>query len=615
MNKHITLLLAIATIVLTTTGANAQIQNVLLEQHTGAWCGWCVDGNVKMDEILDLYDEQVIGVKIHTGDAMAIPEQSVIADVLGLTGVPTASINRRNFAGSVFLSRNVWMVSCESQIQQKAKAEVDCFYSLDKRTRTVRIQVMANIVEPMNFPLKFNAFIVEDNVTGVGSGYDQANYLSLRPGYEDNPYYDQPSKITGFNHMKVVREMVGGPWGITGDLPESVEPGDLYTHEFEAHIDQDWKIDDVHFVGILQADDNDNKEIINSAIAIEDGSLLNRIIDSNAPTAIALPSVSDFNNTYTLQNTTDEEQIYTVILSKTDRTPPDWSAEFTSGSTEITASDANDGIDQIIVPANSTIEFLLTLKIGSTLGVGDAKVILELEGPSTVTRSRMISGITNEIENLLIETGSDYSIQPYLNPGTYSDIVILEASDFLSFANELPNVKLIIWNKGPSGGLSHDEIEFIKSTENVNHFICGDHIISSLVDADNLDFFGLEWIGWNLEARGTTATIRISGQQHDVITGDLGENIEGHLIRYYINMVRITDARNVYPIMHFQDNGNRQYNNQVYFITADETIFGIRSTMNNTRTVLLGITPYIITDENIRQILINNILDWLTVGS
>ncbi len=33
--------------------------------------------------------------------------------------------------------------------------------------------------------------------------------------------------------------------------------------------------------------------------------------------------------------------------------------------------------------------------------------------------------------------------------------------------------------------------------------------------------------------------------------------------------------------------------------------------MNNARTVLLGISPYIITDENVRQTLIMNILDWL----
>jgi len=612
MNKHSTLLLAVAMIALITVGANAQVKNVLLEQHTGAWCGWCVDGTVKMDEILDLYGDQVIGVKIHNGDDMAIPEQSVIARALGLTGYPTGSIDRKDFGGSVFLSRNAWKTSCESQMQQKAKAEVDCFYTLDKDTRIVRIQVMANIVEPMNFPLKFNAYIVEDDVTGVGSGYDQSNYLSGRPGYEDSPYYEQPSKIVGYHHMKVVRKMIGGAWGVAIDLPELVQAGDFYTYEFESEIDERWKIDDVYFVGMLQADANDNKEIINSAVAIENGSLLNRIIDSNAPTVMALPSVSDFNNIYILENPTNEEQIYTVTLLTTDRTPADWSAEFTSGSTVITVSDTNDAIGQFVVPANSTAELLLTLKVGSTLGIGDAKVILELEGTPTVTRSRMISGITAEIENLLLETGSDYSMQSYLNNTDYNDIVTLELSDYLAFADGMTNVKLVIWNKGPSDGLSPDEIDIIKNTENVNHFICGDGVISSLVDTNNLNFFGLEFIGWNLEAQGWAYTIWISGQEGDVITGNLGENIEGHLIKYYVNMVRITDTENVFPIMHFRDNGFRQHNNVMYYVTADDAIFGIRSTRNNTRTVLLGMSPYTIADENVRQTLVNNILDWLT---
>ena len=612
MNKLSTLLLAIAIVVLMTAGTNAQIKNVLLEQHTGAWCGWCPDGTVKMDEILELYGDQVIGVKVHGGDAMEIPEQSVIGGALGLPGYPTGSIDRRNFGGSVFLDRNVWKASCESQMQQKAKAEVDCFYTLDKEARIVKIQVMANIVEPMDFPLKFNAYIVEDDVTGVGSGYDQKNYLSGRAGSEDNPYYDQPSTLYGYHHMKVVRKMIGGAWGVPGDLPESVQAGEFYTYEFESEIDEAWKIDDVNFVGMLQAVAEDNKEIINSAVAIENGSLLNRIIDSNAPTIKAVPPVSDFNNIYTLENTTDGEQTYTVTISTTDRTPADWSAEFACGTTVLTTADINDTIGQIVVPANSTAELLLTLKVGTTLGLGDAKIVLVLEGTPTIKRSRMITGITTEIEKLLLETGSDYSMRPYIDNTDHNDIVTLDPADYLVFASEMTNVKLVVWNKGPSDGLSADEIDIIKNAEDVNHFICGDGVIGSLVDNTNsLGFFGLEWIGWNLEAQGSTYAVSVSGQEGDVITGNLGGNIEGHLIQYYVNMVRIVDTENVFPIMHFQNNGFRRYNNISHFITADDAIFGIRTTMNNARTVLLGISPYIITDENVRQTLIKNILDWL----
>ena len=606
-------ILLIAVLALATTRTNAQIKNVLLEQHTGAWCGWCVDGTVVMDEILALYGEQVIGVKIHGGDDMEIAEQSVIGGALGLGGYPTASIDRKNFGGSVFLSRDSWKSSCESQMQQKAGAEVDCFYTLDKDARIVKIQVTANITEFMDFPLKFNAFVVEDDVTGVGRGYDQSNYISYRPGYQDNPYYAQPSTIVGYHHMKVVRKMLGGAWGVAGDLPETVEAGEFYTYEFESEIDEAWKIDSVYFIGMLQADAEDNKEIINSAVAVEDGSLLNRIIDSNAPTVRAMPPVSDFNNVYTLENPTDEDQTYAVTVSTSDRTPADWSGQFKCGDIELTTADINDTTGRILVPANSTAELLLTLRIGSELGLGDAKVALDLEGVPTVKRSRMISGITTEIEKLLIETGGDYSMRPYIDNTDHNDIVTLSSDDYLAFADEMTDVKLVVWNKGPADGLSPGEIDIIMNSEGVNHFICGDGVIGSLVNADNLSYFGLEWIGWNLEAQGSTGSVWVSGQQGDIITGSLGGNIEGRLIMYYINMVGITDTYNVFPIMHFQNGGSRRHNNVSYFVTAQEAVFGVRSIRNNCKTVLLGMCPYTIVDENVRQTLVGNILAWLVL--
>ena len=611
MNK-----LSILTLTLVMTcsiAVNAQTKNVLLEQHTAAWCGWCPDGTVKVDEILQLYNDQVIAVKIHGSDIMEIPEQSVIANTLGLTGYPSASIDRKNFGGSIFLNRGIWKTTCESQMQQRAKAEVDCFYTLNKNTRTVQIQVMANIVESMDFPLRFNAFIVEDDVTSQDSAYDQSNYLSGRLGYEDNPYYYEPSIIVGYHHMKVVRTMVGGPWGIAGPLPASVKAGDFYSYEFNSRIDDNWKIDDVFFVGMLQADAPDNKEIINCALAIEDGSLLNRIIDSNTPAAKVLPRVSDFNNVYSLENVTNQEQTYTVKLLTTDKTPSDWSAGFTCGAVELTASDVNQTTGEIVVAPNSSAEFSLTLRTGQLLGVGGAKVILELEGTPTVTRSRMISGISSEIEKLLLETSSDYSLKPYLDEADYNDIVVLNPGDYLAFADEMRNLKLAIWNKGPSESLSPDEIDAIKNSGGVSNFVCGCRVIAGLSSADSLDFFGLEWIGWNLEALGSDGTIWISGQQGDVITGELVQDIKGNLIQYYINLVKITDTLNVFPIMHFKNDGYRQYGNSLFSVRAENAIFGVRTAKNDARTVILGISPYVISDPNIRRTLIHNILDWLVI--
>ncbi len=611
MGRRPILVLTTALIAAMAVATTAQIKNVLLEQHTGAWCGWCPDGSAMVDEIVDLYGDQVIATKLHNGDAMAIAEQWVIGEALGLTGFPTASINRRNFGGEVFLSRDVWKTCCEFQMQQKAKAEVDCFYTLNRSTRTAKIRVLANIVESMDFPLRFNVYIVEDDVTGTGSGYDQANYLSGRPGYEDNPYYTEPTKIVGYHHMSVVRAMLGGPWGLAGGLPSSVDAGAFYEYEFESQIDTRWNIDNVYFVGILQADAQDNKEIINSAVAVKDGTLLNKIINSDVPATKALPAGSDLANSYTLKNATNKQQTYTVTLSTTDRTPADWSARFASGSTTLVASGNNPATGQLVVAANASVQMSLTLKIGSTLGVGDAQVLLQLQGTPTVNRSRMVTGITTEIEHLLLETGSDYSMAPYITHAAYADTVILDPSTYLTFQEELTNVKVVIWNKGPSDGLSSEEVDAIKSTTNVNHFICGDGVIGSLVSPNNLSYFGLEWIGWNLEARGSTYSIWIEGQRWDVITGDLERHIEGRLLMYYVNMVRIIDPANVFPIMHFEQEGFRKYNGMTFWIEAKDTIFGVRSTANGRRTVILGICPYVIVREGTRQDLVTRILGWL----
>jgi len=611
MKRLSTFALAIVVVFVMAVGTNAQIKNVLLEQHTGAWCGWCPDGTVVMDEILDLYGDQVIGVKIHCGDAMEIFEHFIIADALGLRGFPTGSIDRKDFGGAVFLSRNKWRSSCESQIQQTAEAEVDCFFTLDKQSRTVRIQVLANIAESMDFPVKFNGFIVEDDVTGTGSGYDQTNHLSGRSGYQDHPYYFQPPKIYGYRHMKVVRRMLGGPWGTAGDLPESVSAGEFYTHEFVAQIDSGWDIDNLHFVGLLQADAPDNKEIINSAVAIENGSLLNRIVNPDMPTVKALALHSEFQNTYMLENATDRDQVYSATVMTTDRTPADWSAEFTCGDVNLMTSEIAPEAGEIVVPANSSAEFSLTLKVGSALGVGDARVLLELDGMPSVVRSRTISGITGAIEKVLIETPSEYSIEPYINRALYGDIVTLNPGDYVAFAGELTNVNLAIWNKGPFDRLSPDEIDIIKSDSGVNNLICGDAIFGGLSNSDDLGYFGLEWLGWNKEGQPPNWTVQLSGQQGDVITGALGENIEGSLIYYFINVVRITDTARVFPIIHFQHDGARQRGNNTYPITAADAICGVRTTKNESRTVLLGITPHIISAERTRRTLIDNILEWL----
>jgi hypothetical protein len=227
----------------------------------------------------------------------------------------------------------------------------------------------------------------------------------------------------------------------------------------------------------------------------------------------------------------------------------------------------------------------------------------------TVKRSRMLSAITQGIQHLLLETGSEYSLRPYLTNTACAGAVTLDPSDYLAFADQLPNVKVVIWNKGPVEGLSAREVATIKARQG-RTFLCGDGLVGSLDDLQSLSDFGLEWIGWNVEG-GSTGINWFSGQADDVITGDLGTNIEGRLIYYYVNLVKINDTQNVFPILHFRSDGRRSMGgSNTYSISAADAIFAVRSTKNNTRTVLLGISPYVIANQQTRRTLVANIVNW-----
>ena len=103
------LLLALL-IIAGTAQAQGPAKRVLLEQFTGAWCGWCVDGSVVIENLLAQYPNQLIAVKVHQGDGMEIPK--VMADTLRpfVNGYPSGAIDRMLFSGqtTVAIGRNAW---------------------------------------------------------------------------------------------------------------------------------------------------------------------------------------------------------------------------------------------------------------------------------------------------------------------------------------------------------------------------------------------------------------------------------------------------------------------------------------------------------------------------
>ena len=299
-----------------TTNISAQnqgIKRVLLEQHTGAWCGWCVDGTVKMDELLQLYPETFIGVKFHNGDKMAITEQGEIGTAMGLTGYPTGSVDRRSFGGAIFIDRGSWKAAVQQVLAEPAKCDVSLVYSINTETLELVATVTAKFYQDVNDDLMFNVYVVENNLTGTGTGWDQANYYSGNASYPNHPYYSKPNPIVGYVHERTVRKPLGGSFGALGEIPNPAKAGEEYSHSFVYQLDPTWKLEDLMFIGIVQANSAKSKEILNCCYGVE-GTPKKPVVQvaMNAPYFGVRANGTAFPKRATITNISEESRTYAI---------------------------------------------------------------------------------------------------------------------------------------------------------------------------------------------------------------------------------------------------------------------------------------------------------------
>ena len=69
-------------------------KKVLIEEFTGAWCGYCPDGAHRLENIINLNDGNVIGVSLHNGDQMAVGHTDYLGSIYQNTGFPSGMVDR-----------------------------------------------------------------------------------------------------------------------------------------------------------------------------------------------------------------------------------------------------------------------------------------------------------------------------------------------------------------------------------------------------------------------------------------------------------------------------------------------------------------------------------------
>lgn len=237
---------------------------ILAEEATGTWCGWCPRGAVFMDYMAQTYPDYFVGVAVHNGDPMAITEyDNGITSFPGFQGFPSVVVDRDELIDPADLETTALprlITPPAALLLNKA--------SYDEASGLLTISLEATFQEAVSGDYRLNIAIIEDGVTGTGSGYNQVNYYSgggagPMGGYENLPDPVPASQMV-YNH--VARAILGGFEGPSNSLPASINSGEVHSYTFTYVLPPNYEYDQIKIVGMLLNPDGSVNNVTETTI-------------------------------------------------------------------------------------------------------------------------------------------------------------------------------------------------------------------------------------------------------------------------------------------------------------------------------------------------------------
>lgn len=266
------------------------VKNPLVEATGTARVQFEPDGTVFLNNVKGNYPNAVI-VQHHPSntykDAMEHSNATGWAAAVGLTAYPTAAIDRKLFSGqsAIAITRPNYMAAVAQQNQISPNFELTLRYSYNSTSRVITAALTGKANSSLSGDYYLNLYVVEDSVTGTGSGYDQANFYNTQTGH---PYFGAGNPIVGFNHRNVVRNMLGGVYGTAAFTNPTANT--TYTQNYTYTIPSNFDPQKIHLVGTVAkySSTNPNDREVQNAIQsngiICAGTPLNITITPSGPT-------------------------------------------------------------------------------------------------------------------------------------------------------------------------------------------------------------------------------------------------------------------------------------------------------------------------------------------
>ncbi len=221
-------------------------RGVLVEEATGTWCPWCTRGTVYVEGLTKRYPERFVGIAVHNGDPMTVDEyDSGIGALIG--GYPSSVVERGDDTDPSALE-----APFVTAVQQAPPAQL-AVGVVDDGSGQLDVSVRATFLQDVPAGYKLAAILVENGVTGTGSGYNQANaYAGGSPspmgGFEFAPG-TIPAADMVYNH--VGRALIGGWNGDANSIAGAMLTGEQAAYTFPTYNAAGINLDETYIVGVL----------------------------------------------------------------------------------------------------------------------------------------------------------------------------------------------------------------------------------------------------------------------------------------------------------------------------------------------------------------------------
>ncbi len=212
-------------------------RNVVLEENTGTWCGFCPRGIAAIEYMKEKYGTQFIPISIHTRpDGVAEPlasedvEQVYAPLLLGLSSAPSALIDRK-----------------ESLYTQMDKASVEQFFQKELESCNANITCKAiydekkgkiSVDTETEFSYDFSGadyritYVVLEDKLGP---YQQQNYYA-GGGYGACDGWEKMSSVVRITYDDVARALVPSYTGQQGSIPSTVKADEIYKYTYTFYM-------------------------------------------------------------------------------------------------------------------------------------------------------------------------------------------------------------------------------------------------------------------------------------------------------------------------------------------------------------------------------------------